>query len=56
MGSWEILDAYSELKMSVILINTPKIKFLGIKFLRRALKSLGRGCTPKQIGDRSPDP
>ena len=38
MSSWEILDTYSELKMSVILINTPKIKFLGIRFLRTTLK------------------
>ena len=35
----EISDTYSELQMSAFLMNTPKIKFLGIKFLRRALKS-----------------
>ena len=56
MIPWEISETYSELQMSAILMDIPKIKFLGIKFLRRALKSLGRGCTPKQIGDRSPDP
>ena len=47
---WEISDTYSGLQMSAILMNTPKIKFLGIRFLRIALKSqpyLGRGCTPK---------
>ena len=35
----EISDTYSELQMSAFLMNTPKIKFLGIKFLRTALKS-----------------
>ena len=40
VSSWEISDTYSELQMSAILMNTPKIKFLGIKFLRIALKSL----------------
>ena len=35
----EISDTYSELQMSAILMNTPKIKFLGIRFLRTALKS-----------------
>ena len=30
---------YSGLQMSAILMNTPKIKFLGIRFLRTALKS-----------------
>ena len=35
----EISDTYSELQMSAILVNTPKIKFLGIRFLRIALKS-----------------
>ena len=38
VSPWEISDTYSELKMSVILINTPKIKFLGIRFLRTTLK------------------
>ena len=36
---WEISDTYSGLQMSAILINTLKIKFLGIGFLRIALKS-----------------
>ena len=35
----EISDTYSGLQMSVILMNTPKIKFLGIRFLKIALKS-----------------
>ena len=39
VSPWEISDTYSELQMSAILMNTPKIKFLGIRFLRRALKS-----------------
>ena len=30
---------YSGLQMSAILMNTPKIKFLGIRFLRIALKN-----------------
>ena len=32
-------DTYSGLQISAILMNTPKIKFLGIRFLRIALKS-----------------
>ena len=36
---WELWDTYSGLQMSVILMNTPKIKFLRIRFLRIALKS-----------------
>ena len=50
LSPWEISDTYSELQMSTILMSTPKIWFLGIRFLRIALKSqpyLGRGCTPK---------
>ena len=39
VSPWEISDTYSEVQMSVILINTPKIKFVGIIFLRTALKS-----------------
>ena len=35
----EILDTYSGQQMSVILMNTPKIKFQGIRFLKMALKS-----------------
>ena len=38
MRPWEISDTYSELQMSAILMNTPKIKFLGITFHRIALK------------------
>ena len=38
VSPWEISDTYSELQMSVILMNTPKIQFLGIRFLRTALK------------------
>ena len=37
--TWEISDTYSGLQMSAILMNTPKIWFLGIRFLRIALKS-----------------
>ena len=39
VSPWEISDTYSELQMSVILMNTPKIKFLGIRFLITALMS-----------------
>ena len=39
VSPWEIADTYSGLQMSAILMNTPKIKFLGIRFLRTALKS-----------------
>ena len=39
VSPWEISDAYSELQMSALLINNPKIWPLGITFLRRALKS-----------------
>ena len=39
VSPWEISDTYSGLQMSAILMNTPKIKFLGIRFLRIALKS-----------------
>ena len=39
VSPWEISDTYSELQMSAILMSTPKIKFLGIRFLRIALKS-----------------
>ena len=39
VSPWEISDTYSELQMSAILMNTPKIKFLGIRFLRIVLKS-----------------
>ena len=36
---WEISDTYSELPVSAILMNTPKIWFLGIKFPRITLRS-----------------
>ena len=39
MSPEDLSDTYSELQMSAILINTPEIKFLGIRFLRTALKS-----------------
>jgi len=39
VSPWEISDTYSELPMSAILMNTPKICFLGIKFLRITLRS-----------------
>ena len=39
VSPWEISDTYSGLQMSVILMNNPKIKFLGIRFLRIVLKS-----------------
>ena len=39
VNSWELSDTYSGLQMSAILMNNPKIKLLGIRFLRAALKS-----------------
>ena len=39
MSPREIPDTYSGLQMGVILMNTPKIKSLGIRFLKTALKS-----------------
>ena len=39
VSPWEISDTYSKLQMSAILMNTPKIEFLGIRFVRIALKS-----------------
>ena len=39
VSPWEISDTYSELQMSAIPMNAPKIKFLGIRFLWIALKS-----------------
>ena len=39
MNLLQISDIYSELQMSAILMNTPKIKFLGIRFVQIALKS-----------------
>ena len=35
----ETSDTYSGLQMSTILVNTPRIKILGIRFLMIALKS-----------------
>ena len=39
VSPWDIPDTYSGLQISTILMNTPKIKFLGIRFLRIVLKS-----------------
>ena len=39
VSPWEISDTYSGLQMSAILMNTPEIKFLGIRFLRIDLKN-----------------
>ena len=39
VSPWELSDTYSGLQMSAILMNTPKIKFLGVRFSRTALKS-----------------
>jgi len=39
VSPWEISDTYSRLQMDAILMNTPKNKFLGIRFVRTALKS-----------------
>ena len=39
MSPWEISDTYSELQLRAILMNTPKIWFLGITFLRITLRS-----------------
>ena len=39
VSPWGISDTYSELQMSTILMETPKIKFLEIRSLRIALKS-----------------
>ena len=39
VSPWVISDTYSELQMSAILINNPKIWSLGIRFLKTALKS-----------------
>ena len=42
VSPWKISDTYSELPMSAILMNTPKIWFLGIRFLRITLRSQHR--------------
>ena len=39
VNPWEISDISLGLQMTAILMNTPKINFLGIRFLRIALKS-----------------
>ena len=39
VSPWEISNTYSKLPMSAILMKTPKIWFLGIKFLRITLRS-----------------
>ena len=39
VSPWELSNTYLGLQMHAILMNTPKIKFLGIRFLRTALKS-----------------
>ena len=39
VSPWEISNTYSELQMSAVPMNAPKIKFLGIRFLRISLKS-----------------
>ena len=39
VSPWEISDTYSGLQMNAVLMNTPKIKFMGIRFIRIALKS-----------------
>ena len=39
VSPWEISEAYSELQMSALLINNRKIWSLGIRFLKKALKS-----------------
>ena len=39
VSSWEISDTYAGLQMSIILMNTLKTKFWGIRFLRIVLKS-----------------
>ena len=39
VSPWEISDTYSGLPMSAVLMNTPEVWFLEIKFLRITLKS-----------------
>ena len=59
MSPWEIPGTYSELQLGVILVNTLKIKFPRIRFLRTALKSqrcLAGTVLQNKTGDRSPDP
>lgn len=42
VASWELSNTYSELSISnLLLMNTPKIKFLGISFLGITLETLG---------------
>ena len=40
VSSWEISDTYAGLQMSIILMNTLKTKFWGIRFLRIVLMGL----------------
>ena len=39
VSPWEMSDTYSQLQMSALLINNPKIWSLGIRFLKTALNS-----------------
>ena len=39
VSPWKLSDTYSELQMSAILMKTPKLWFLVLRFLRTALKS-----------------
>ena len=57
VSPWEISDTYSELQMNVILVNTPQIKFLEIRFLfLKSQHSLAGIVLQNKTGDRSPDP
>ena len=53
VSPWELSDTYPGLQISAILMNTPKIWFWGIRFLRIALKSQH---SLTETGDRSSDP
>ena len=59
VSPWEISDTYSELPMSVILMNTPQNLVSGDKISQDNSKEptqLDRDCTPRQTGNRSSDP
>ena len=57
VSPWEISNINSGLPMSAILMSTPKIWFLGIGFLRTALKSQhSLPWVESKTGDRSSDP
>ena len=45
----EISDTYSGLQMSVILMNTPKIKFLGIRFLTQSVNQLSHSVMSNSL-------